>query len=190
MKTPGKRTAAKRKKLDFRKVEMDLAEALSISESDLLPGDWQAADRDQRIFFDILQHADCALDWVLPAFWKIERKMQADDAEGALADALSSIVRLSKLVNVLGMAIPACRKRIKHSMKATENGLPKARAKKAQKDDNRRKEITDAVKVRMEANRKDSLHYARQYVATQLGISFDAVKRATAAMKPRKKMKK
>lgn len=78
----------------------------------------------------------------------------------------------------------------------SKKGLNKGREKKAEKTTDRRKKITDAVKARLAANSRDSLTSARQYVADNslaiIGktISFDAAKRATATMKPRKKIKK
>jgi len=72
----------------------------------------------------------------------------------------------------------------------SRKGLGKGRTRKAVKTAARQKAITAAVQARMDANRRESLYSARHYVATQLGISFDSVKRATTAIKPRNKMKK
>lgn len=74
--------------------------------------------------------------------------------------------------------------------KKVQKGLGKGRAKKATNARGRRRTLQAAVQQRMDDHPRDSLTYARRHVAVELGISFDSVKRATAGMKPRKKMKK
>ena len=184
MKNPSRKTPTRRRKLDFRKVEIQVAEALAIGDADLSP------DGQEQVFRDIVQHSDCGMDWLLPALWKCEKEMEGDNPEAALTTALLVIVKLARQVKVLGMALPACRKRIGHSVRITEGGLSKARTTKGVKAMARKQTMIDAVKTRMAANPKESLHSARQYVATKHAKTFDAVRRATAAMKPRKKMKK
>jgi hypothetical protein len=68
--------------------------------------------------------------------------------------------------------------------------LAASREAKASKVKESRRDICDKVQKRMKAHPRDSLTYARQVVANDMGISLDSVKRATAGIKkPAKKRK-
>jgi hypothetical protein len=68
----------------------------------------------------------------------------------------------------------------------SRDGLKKGREKKTQKLVKRRSKITQAVEKRLAENSKETLTSARNYVAGQLGISCDSVRRATRKLKPKK----
>jgi predicted RNA-binding protein with RPS1 domain len=157
MKTPGKKAPpapAARKNLDFRETEADLAEVLSLSQVDLSP------DHDESIFHNIIRHADCGLDpWLWPAFWEIERKVTANDAEGAISDALDAIVKLARMVKIVGVTIPACYKRISHSVRVTE-ATPKARERKSSKTQARKKKRVAEVRKWLQEHPTYSEDYA------------------------------
>jgi folylpolyglutamate synthase/dihydropteroate synthase len=78
---------------------------------------------------------------------------------------------------------------VAHSRRS-KKALCKGRDEKKQQATNRYAEIRAKVQTVFDANLKNTLTYARQSVASQLDISFDTVKRATAGMRPRKKIKK
>ena len=72
----------------------------------------------------------------------------------------------------------------------SRQGLGKGREKKAASVDAKRHAIRAAVKARMKSHPKDSLTYARQVVADEMGVAFNTVCTATAGMKrPAKKRK-
>ena len=114
------------------------------------------------------------------------RDLRAALSASNIGQACLSAISLGNLQERVRCRADKYEKKVIHSNKV-QKGLGTARKKKASKTTDRRKDITDAVKARMAANKGDSLHSARQYVASQNGISFDAVKRATAAMKPARK---
>ena len=66
-------------------------------------------------------------------------------------------------------------------------GLAAARIQKGNATKSRYSEIYDAVKARMKAHPRDSITYARQIVADDLGISRNTVAAATVGMKTKKK---
>ncbi|MBU4270379.1 MAG: hypothetical protein KKE86_13670 [Planctomycetes bacterium] len=116
----------------------------------------------------------------------LRESLEGGDIGGACLDAIG----IGKLAERLRFRICGFNKNVIHARKV-EKALGKGRDKKARATADRRKEIAAAVKARMDDNRKDSPTSARRYVASQLGISFNTVRNATAGMKrPRKKMKK
>ena len=144
---------------------------------------------EEALFLDTVRHDDHGLDWM--DAWRVvmDGKILDDDVQGAMAVCCFAVERLKAHVETLAMALGAAKPRIARTVKADDT-LPEARKKKAEYKATRDKPIMDAVKKRMDDNKGDSLHSARQHVADQQGISFDAVKRATVTLKPRKKMKK
>ena len=148
------------------------------------------------IFRDTVGHPnDRGLAWM--DAWRVcmEDMLLSRDIQGMMTVCYYAVVRLKAHVEALAFAAGAAQPYVFHSMD-TKTGLSKGRETKAHKTTDRQKRITRAVKKRMADNCRDSLHSARQHVADNslalLGetLSFDSVRRATAAMKGGKKKKK
>ena len=75
-------------------------------------------------------------------------------------------------------------------MNRSQGGLGKGREKKATGVEQRYRTIRAKVTARMKSHPRDSLTYAREFVAAEMGVALNTVKAATVGLKkPRKKMK-
>lgn len=174
-----------------------------IKPRDITPAEWQAAADRANEQLDLIKTLaaieldaktrsrspnDTIRNYAEAVLAYIRAIRQFIETGGDVGTVLAHAISLGRLDERMGQ-IERFEPKVIHATKA-DKGLDTARKKKAGKTADRRKEITAEVKARMAANKKDSLHSARRHVADQRVISFDAVKDATANMKPRKKMKK
>ena len=152
---------------------------------------------DEKLWLDMITHADAGLSWLLAdAIWRNYQQHLGGDAGGPVACLgcyrASGQAGSGRHVSAGGIGT-ASLDRLNHGLREESGrrrwclGSPGSKGREGRSTADT---IEKAVKARLKSNRKDSLHSARQYVAMQLGVSYDSVRRATPQMKPRKKTKK
>jgi hypothetical protein len=117
----------------------------------------------------------------------ITRELPGTLARGAINSALRiafNIGRITEKIYVLPFEADVI-----HSRRSIR-GLNKGRDEKKRQTNDRYADIRSKVQSALDANPKNTLNHARDLVAKEILVSFETVKRATAGMKPRNKIKK
>jgi hypothetical protein len=151
---------------------------------------------DVAIFFDMITHADCGLNWLFTGsldkegmLFSIEKKYNHGDVVASLSLALDALQYVVKQNCAITYTLQNAYKRIERTIKS-DDGRAEGRRRRKENVDARHKIISEAVENAMGKNKKMSLTAARLFVAEQQQISLDSVRRASRDVKPRKKSQK